>query len=200
MLDCGRRMRSQDDELSHFDHALNACLLLCYTALRQGDAVGLSTFASEQPRYLTPAKGQGQLNVLLNAVYDLDSSQCPADYQAAVNELLSRQKRRALVVLVTNLRDEDDEDLLNAVKRLGQQHRVLVASLREEALDRLRETPVQTLSDALAYCGTVEYLNTQAQLHERMSAHGISVLQARPRTLGPELVTLYLAWKKAGNL
>ena len=26
MLDCGRRMRSQDDELSHFDHALNACL------------------------------------------------------------------------------------------------------------------------------------------------------------------------------
>ena len=41
MLDCGRRMRSQDGELSHFDHALNACLLLSYVALRQGDAVGL---------------------------------------------------------------------------------------------------------------------------------------------------------------
>ncbi|TWC20450.1 MULTISPECIES: DUF58 domain-containing protein [unclassified Pseudomonas] len=200
MLDCGRRMRSQDDELSHFDHALNACLLLCYTALRQGDAVGLSTFASEQPRYLTPAKGQGQLNVLLNAVYDLDSSQRPADYQAAVNELLTRQKRRALVVLVTNLRDEDDEDLLSAVKRLGQQHRVLVASLREEALDRLRETPVQSLSDALAYCGTVEYLNARTELHERLSAQGVAVLQARPGELGAELVTLYLGWKKAGNL
>lgn len=200
MLDCGRRMRSQDDELSHFDHALNACLLLSYTALRQGDAVGLSTFASDPPRYLAPAKGQGQLNVLLNTVYDLDSSQRPADYQAAVNELLTRQKRRALVVLVTNLRDEDDEDLLTAVKRLGQQHRVLVASLREEALDRLRQTPVQTLPEALAYCGTVEYLNARAELHERMSAHGISVLQARPGELGAELVTLYLGWKKAGNL
>ncbi len=91
MLDCGRRMRSQDGELSHFDHALNACLLLSYTALRQGDAVGLSTFASEQPRYLAPVKGTGQLNVLLNTVYDLDSSQHPADYQAAVTQLLTRQ-------------------------------------------------------------------------------------------------------------
>ncbi|WP_417696085.1 DUF58 domain-containing protein [Pseudomonas sp.] len=200
MLDCGRRMRSQDGELAHFDHALNACLLLSYTALRQGDAVGLSTFASEQPRYLAPVKGSGQLNVLLNTVYDLDSSQRPADYQAAVTQLLTRQKRRALVVLVTNLRDEDDEELLAAVKRLGEQHRVLVASLREEALDRLRQTPVQTLPDALTYCGTVDYLNARADLHERLNAHGVAVLQARPGELGAELVTLYLGWKKAGNL
>ncbi|OAB53709.1 DUF58 domain-containing protein [Pseudomonas thivervalensis] len=200
MLDCGRRMRSQDGELAHFDHALNACLLLSYTALRQGDAVGLSTFASEQSRYLAPVKGTGQLNVLLNTVYDLDSSQHPADYQAAVTQLLARQKRRALVVLVTNLRDDDDEELLTAVKRLGQQHRVLVASLREEALDRLRQTPVQTLPEALAYCGTVDYLNARATLHERLGAHGMAVLQARPGELGAELVTLYLGWKKAGNL
>ncbi|WP_053145781.1 DUF58 domain-containing protein [Pseudomonas sp. P97.38] len=199
MLDCGRRMRSQDGELSHFDHALNACLLLSYTALRQGDAVGLSTFASDQARYLAPVKGSGQLNVLLNAVYDLDSSQRPADYQAAVTQLLARQKRRALVVLVTNLRDEDDDELLAAVKRLGQQHRVLVASLREEALDRLRQAPVQTLPEALAYCGTVDYLNARAQLHQQLSAHAIPTLDARPSELGAQLVTQYLAWKKAGT-
>jgi uncharacterized protein (DUF58 family) len=200
MLDCGRHMRSQDDELSHFDHALNACLLLSYVALRQGDAVGLSTFASHQPRYLAPVKGTGQLNVLLNSVYDLDSTQRTADYQAAANQLLARQKRRALVVLVTNLRDEDDEELLAAVKRLGKQHRVLVASLREEKLDSLRHTPVQTLTDALAYYGTVDYLNAQAKLHERLNSHGVAVMHARPGELGPKLVTLYLAWKKAGNL
>lgn len=199
MLDCGRRMRSQDGELAHFDHALNACLLLSYTALRQGDAVGLSTFASEQSRYLAPVKGTGQLNVLLNTVYDLDSSQRPADYQAAVTELLARQKRRALVVLVTNLRDEDDAQLLAAVKRLGQQHRVLVASLREEALDRLRQAPVQSLPEALAYCGTVDYLNARAELHKQLAAHGVPTLDSRPSELGADLVTQYLAWKKAGT-
>jgi len=198
LLDCGRHMRSQDGELAHFDHALNACLLLSYVALRQGDAVGLSTFANEHPRHLAPVKGTGQLNVLLNTVYDLDSSQRPADYQAAASQLLARQKRRALVVLITNLRDEDDEELLSAVKRLGKQHRVLVASLREEVLDTVRQTPVQTLDEALAYCGTVDYLNARAELHERLSAHGVPVLDVRPSELGAELVTRYLSWKKAG--
>ncbi|BBP72538.1 membrane protein [Pseudomonas sp. Seg1] len=200
LLDCGRRMRSQDDELSHFDHALNACLLLSYVALRQGDAVGLSTFASDQPRHLAPVKGSGQLNVLLNAVYDLDSTQRPADYQAAINQLLARQKRRALVVLVTNLRDEDDDELLGAVKRLSQQHRVLVASLRETTLDTLRQVPVQTLPEALAYCGTVNYLNERTELHERIVAHGVPVMDVRPAELGAELVTRYLALKKGGGL
>ncbi|WP_419736745.1 DUF58 domain-containing protein [Pseudomonas sp. COR18] len=200
MLDCGRRMRSQDGELAHFDHALNACLLLSHVALRQGDAVGLSTFAGDQPRFLAPVKGQGQLNLLLNAVYDLDSSQRPADYQAAVSQVLARQKRRALVVLITNLRDEDDEELLTAVKRLGRQHRVLVASLREEILDQLCQSPVQTLDEALAYCGTVDYLNARAHLHERLNAHGVPVLDARPGELGAELVSRYLSWKKAGTL
>jgi uncharacterized protein (DUF58 family) len=200
MLDCGRRMRSQDGELAHFDHALNACLLLSYIALRQGDAVGLSTFACDRPHYLAPVKGTEQLKVLLNTVYDLNNTQRPADYQAAANQLLARQKRRALVVLVTNLRDEDDEELLTAVKRLGKHHRVLVASLREDLLDTLRHTPVQTLPEALAYCGTVDYLNERAELHERLSAHGVPVVDARPSELGAELVTRYLGWKKAGMM
>lgn len=199
LLDCGRQMRSHDGELSHFDHALNACLLLSYVALRQGDAVGMSTFAGDEPRHVAPVKGSGQLNVLLNAVYDLGSTQLPADYQAAANQLLARQKRRALVVLVTNLRDDDDQ-VLGAVRRLSAQHRVLVASLREEALDTLRQTPVQTPPEALAYCGTIDFLNDRSQLHERLTAHGVAVMDVRPAELGAGLVTSYMSWKKTAAI
>ncbi|WP_395610746.1 DUF58 domain-containing protein [Pseudomonas sp. B22129] len=198
MLDCGRRMRSQDGELSHFDHALNACLLLSYVALRQGDAVGLCTFAGDQPRYLAPVKGVGQLNLLLNTVYDLDTTRRTADYEAAASQLLARQKRRALVIVVTNLQDDDEEALMTAVKRISRQHRVLVASLREEVLDQLRQAPVQTLPEALAYSGTVDYLNARNALHDRLNAQGLSVVDTSPSQLGAELVTRYLGWKKAG--
>lgn len=200
MIDCGRRMRSQDGDLSHFDHALNASLLLSYVALRQGDAVGLTTFASDQPRFLPPNKGPGQLSLLLNAVYDLHSTQRPADFSAAVDQVLARQRRRALIVVLSNLRDEDDEELLGAMRRLARRHRVLLASLREEVLDRLRLAPIQTYEDALGYCGTLDYLNARADLHERLIAHGLPVLDVRPSELGPELVSHYLAWKKAGSL
>ncbi|MBC3950090.1 DUF58 domain-containing protein [Pseudomonas folii] len=200
MLDCGRRMRSQDGDLSHFDHALNALLLLGHIALRQGDAVGLSTFASEQDRYLAPVKGPSQLNVLLNSVYDLDSTRRTADYSSAARQLIARQKRRALVVVMTNLRDEDDEELLSAVKMLSQKHRVLIVSLREEVLDTLRHEPVQTYEDALMYCGTIDFLSARTELHDRLNAHGIPVLDSRPVELGPELISRYLNWKKTGAL
>lgn len=199
MLDCGRRMRSQDGTCSHFDHALNASLLLAYAALRQGDALGLLTFATDQRRFLSPAKGQSQLNALLNSTYDLINTRQAADFRQAATEVLKKQKRRALVIILSNLRDEDDEDLLGAVRQISQRHRVLVVSLREAVLDGLREQPLRSFDDALAYCGTLEYLNGRSRLHERLQAHGVPVLDARPQELGPQLISRYLAWKKAGT-
>lgn len=200
LLDCGRRMRSHDGALAHFDHALNACLLLSHVALRQGDAVGLAIFAGERDRFVRPGKGTAQLSVLLNAVYDLQSTSRAADFSVAIDSLLAHQRRRALVVLVSNLRDEDDEELLGAVKRLGRRHRLMIASLREEVLDDLQRTPVEDYQQALTYCGTIDYLNARAALHERLLSHGVPVLDARPGELGPALVSRYLAWKKGGVL
>lgn len=200
MLDCGRRMRSQDAELTHFDHALNAGLLLACAALRQGDAVGACTFASGQPRHVAPAKGQQQLRAILNSLYDLQPTQQPADYGAAVDRLLARQQRQALVIVLSNLRDEDDDELRAALQRLSRRHRVLLVSLREEILDQLCLRPVLNLEDALDYCGAQDYMNARQQLHKRLMANGLPVLDVQPCDLGPALVGRYLAWKKTGTL
>ncbi|WP_417791695.1 DUF58 domain-containing protein [Stutzerimonas xanthomarina] len=200
MLDCGRRMRSQDGPLAHFDQALNASLLLGYVALRQGDALGLYTFATEQRRFFAPAKGQTQLNALLNGVYDLVNTQRPADFALAINDVLTLQKRRALVIILSNLRDEDDEALLGAVRQLSRRHRVLVVSLREPVLDELRQQPVESFQQALDYCGALDYLHARSRLHEQLLAHGVPVLDACPQELGPALISRYLAWKKGGVL
>jgi uncharacterized protein (DUF58 family) len=200
MLDCGRRMRSQDAELTHFDHALNAGLLLAYAALRQGDAVGACTFAGEQPRHVVPGKGQQQLHVLLNSLYDQQPTQQPADYGAAVDRLLARQQRQALVIVLRNLRDEDDAELDAALKRLSRRHRVLLVSLREQVLDQLRLRPVHSLDDALDYCGAQDYLSARQALHRRLAANGMPVLDVQPCELGPALIGRYLAWKKTGRL
>jgi uncharacterized protein (DUF58 family) len=52
----------------------------------------------------------------------------------------------------------------------------------------------------LAYCGTVGCLNARAELHERLSAHGVPVMDARPGELGTQLVTPYLSWKRSGSV
>lgn len=199
MLDCGRRMRSHDGELAHFDHALNASLLLAYVALRQGDALGLYGFAADRACFVAPAKGQQHLPRLLNSVYDLQTTLHPADFNALASDVLARQKRRALLVLLSNL-CEDNDELLEAVQRLSRHHRVLVVSLRERVLDQLSQRTVDSFDDALAYCGTREYLGTRSQLHQRLLSHGIAVLDVPPHELGPQLISRYLAWKKVGTL
>lgn len=103
-------MLARDGELSHFDHALNAMLLLAWVAQKQGDGVGVMTFGA-QTRWLAPQKGRVGLDRLLSSVYDLQPAEIAPDYTLAAESLLGRLRKRAFVVLLTNLRDEDDQAL-----------------------------------------------------------------------------------------
>ncbi len=135
MLDTGRRMLARDGALTHFDHVLNAALMVSYIALRQGDAVGLLAAGGES-RFVAAKRGLGMVDSLLNSVFDLNARPVATDYLEAAMALGARQSRRALVLLITNARDEDIEDLVAAVRQLQRRHLVCVASLREEVLDR----------------------------------------------------------------
>ena len=117
LIDCGRRMGAKDGELSHFDHVLNAALLLAHVGLRQGDAVGVLAMSGE-PRYLAPRKSVATIHAILNRVYDLEPTPLTSDYEAAAQDVMRRLTRRSLVVLLTNLRDEDDDAILPALKLL----------------------------------------------------------------------------------
>ncbi len=103
--------------MRHMDQALNAMLLLAYVATQQGDAVGFMAFGGTQ-RWYPPRKGGGVVHRLLSQTYDIESSAEAADYLVAARELMPLQRRRALIVILTNTRDEDHGDLGNAIHLL----------------------------------------------------------------------------------
>lgn len=199
LLDCGRRMRTHDGELSHFDHALNAMLLLTYVALRQGDAVGVGTFSGEQ-RWIKPVRGTTMLNTILNGVYDLEPGTDAPDYSRAAVELLARQRKRALVVVLTNLRDEDGDDLLPALKLLKNRHTVLLASLREQAVDDVLQQQVNNFDQALTLAATHQYLDERHQAINWLINNGINCVDVAPQELSVQLVNYYLALKAANAI
>jgi len=199
LLDCGRKMHARDGPRSHFDFALDAVLLLAHVALRQGDAVGLATMAGE-PRWLAPRKGAKQLRRVLNAVFDLESGTRASDYLAGAETLQKRLAKRALVVVVSNLRDEDHEELLRAARLLGRRHLVLVASMKESALAAALDTPVRDLDSALTVAATHQYLLARQQAHARLRRSGVLALDAEPAELAVALVNGYLDVKAAGVL
>ena len=199
LVDTGQRMLARDGALSHFDQALDAALVVAWLALRQGDAVGLLASGGTQ-RWVPPQRGAGAIDVLLRQTYDLQPQPLATDYLAAATDLSLRQRRRSLVMLVTNLRDEDADDLLPAVRMLQQRHHVVVASLREQILDAVLEDPVRDLRGAVRAAAAASYLQQRAIAHEALRAQRVDVLDVTCAQLPGALVERYLAIKRAGVL
>ena len=199
LLDCGRRLRAKDDALSHFDHALNALLLTAYVALRQGDAVGFMSFAGAQ-RWLSPIKGQTNIHTLLNRLYDVHSSTASSDFLQAAQDFMHCHRKRSLVVMISNIREEDGEDLLAATRLLSQRHVVMVASLRETFLDQTLAHDVADFNDALRYCGVARFMQQRRQLLQQLQSAGVIMVDAPPHQLHISLVNEYLRMKRSGRL
>lgn len=199
MLDTGRRLLAHDGKLAHFDLVLNAALMVAYMALRQGDAVGLLA-AGGASRYLTPGRGLGMIDSLLNTVFDLKAQPVATDYLDAAMRLAARQSRRSLVLLITNVRDEDIEDLVVAVRQMQKRHLVCVASLREQVVDTSLQQDVQSFDDAIGVAAMAQYVEQRTRAHQALRAQGTEVLDVTCSELPAALVEHYLAIKRAGRL
>ena len=206
LIDCGRRMRADDRQGSggttHFDQVLNAAMLLTYVALRQGDAVGAMTFgtAAGEERSFAPAKGIRTLNALMGQFYGVQPSPVHADYVAAAQALLRRQRKRALVVLVTNFRDEASAELGDALRLLRSRHLVMLASLRERVVAELTAQPLTSGDAAVEVASAHLYEQTSRDAFRRLAARDALMVSAEPERLGIELVNRYHALKRAGTI
>ncbi len=199
VVDCGRRMGAKDGEISHFDHVLNAALLVAYVSLRQGDAVGLMTMSGER-RYLAPRKSQATINLILNRVFDLQPSLSASDYYDAALEVMKRVRKRTLVVFLSNVRDEDDDTLGPALRLLQTRHLVLFASLRESILSRALAARVDTFERALTHAAAADYLGARELAFRRIEKGGAVCFDTEPENLPIALVNRYLEIKRSGRL
>lgn len=207
LVDCGRRMGAREvasefdiaPPLSHFDRALDAVLLLAYVGLRHGDSVGLMTLGGPE-RFLAPQRSSSTVSRVLHAVYDLQPTLQSSDFEQAAQQIMKHERKRSLIVLFTNLRDEDDQSLLLATRVLRERHLVLVASLREPELDKAYNMPVLNAQDAMLRTAAVEYRAQREAVFSRLRANGVLCLDVLPHQLAVESINRYLAIKSAGRL
>lgn len=199
LLNCGRNMRLSMDHRSHFDHSLQAMLLLAFTALKHNDAVGLLTFAHPTLRFVPPHKGLGQLGRLVGGVYDIEPSLQAGDLDLAVTQLLSKQRRRALVVVLTHMDYEDSDAIRLSLLRLKKHHRVLVAGLQPQAPEALLSKRIENHNDVAGYLGAHQYRQQAAHIIRQLEADGIYAIHALPDQLSSSLINRYLKLKRTST-
>ena len=204
LIDCGRRMRADEGKpaASHFDEALNATMLLAHVALKDGDEVGAITFGTspEKRRAFAPRKGLTTLSALTAVLHDIQPEATHSDYLIAARDLMRVQSKRALIVLLTNFRDEDAPELDAALKLLRSRHLVLLASLRERVLREMTEQPLKESYHAVEVAGAHLFAQARRDAFRRLAERDALMVEAEPERLAVELVNRYRTVKRAGLL
>jgi len=198
LIDSGMTMRMNDGDLSSFDHALNALILLGYVALRQGDSIAVQFFGHTN-RWIAPVKGATNINTLLNSVFDVQSGSEPSDYVAAAESFLTRQRKRSLVVFVTNSRETETEIPL-ALRLLSKRHLTLLVNLRDSVIDEIPRRTVETYEDAILLAELSHFLSDRRRLLTRCARSCHLSLDCRPQDLIVRLMNAYWQIKRSGAL
>jgi uncharacterized protein (DUF58 family) len=206
LLDCGRRMRADDTQsgigATHFDQSLDALMLLTFVALASGDAVGAMTFgtAAGQEKRFAPRKGRQTLNELMAVLGDIEPSPLFSDYLEAAADVMQRQRKRGLIVLVTNCREEDSVELLAALRLLRSRHVVVVANLREQIVGAMAAQSLSRPESIFEVAAALEYEQRRLDMLRRLAGGGAVLIDCEPRALGVELVKRYTVLKRTGAI
>ncbi len=203
LVDAGRSMTQLAGAFPRFEYALSSALVLADVAVRAGDRVGAMVF-DDQLRVLVPAqRGSGALQALRTALVPVQPTLVEPDYSAAFRTLALRQRKRALVVLLTDVIDaRAARSLLAHLSRGASRHLAVVVALRNEALMGAAALPAVDAGVAGLYLSAAaeELLTERATALQRMRDAGVVVLDVAPDAMAAAVVSQYLELKARGAL
>jgi uncharacterized protein (DUF58 family) len=198
-LDLGRTMASDLGLLTKADHAVNAATLLTYVAAKAGDWVGLYAFAEGPIAFVPPRKQQ--FPRVLDALYGLQPQGTESNYYRSFVAAAQRIRKRALVVLFTDLPDPDSSGrLLRYVTLLTQRHLVLCAALSDyEVYDIAARSPAEPRQLYERTVATALLADRQRAL-SALRQRGALAFDATPANLSVEVLNRYLEIKARARL
>jgi len=201
VLECGRLMTAPAGDLSKLDHAVNAALLLGWTAQQHGDRVGLVTFSDAVHGFVPPGTGPAQMTRLNEALYAVRPEYVEPDFSAPLSFLAGRITRRSLVVLLTDVLDAGaSRDLQTQALWMARRHLVLVVAMADPALLAVQRAPVSTPVGAYEWAATEELLAARRATFDQLQRGGVLCLDVEAGKLRPSLVERYLEIKERGLL
>jgi uncharacterized protein (DUF58 family) len=109
-VDASASMNYRSGDLSKLDVAAMLAAALAYLLIRQQDAVGLLVLKDSGPHYIPPRSSATHLQAILEALEGL-KGEGPTHLADAADLLSEKARRRAAVVLLSDLFDEDQKAL-----------------------------------------------------------------------------------------
>lgn len=200
-LDAGRLMTGRIEDETKFDSAIHAALALMSAAERGGDMAGLAVFGRRINAYVPPGRGREQIDTVLEALHAIEPEMIEPSYTRAFEFITANCKRRALVVLLTDVVDEEgSRELLESLKLLRPRHLPLVVSVGDRDLRAVVRDVPASVRDLFTQSVAEEILHQREAALRLVESLGGLALDVTTAALVPSLLETYIRVKERGLL
>jgi len=183
------------------EHAMDAVLTLTTVTTGLGDKFGLVTFDREVRSVVAPGAGKHQLATVTQALYDLEPVLAESDYRKAFATTVARFRRRAMLVILTDLVVQAvDESLLPSLPLIARTHLVLIGAVRDPEVEAWASAEVIDAETAHRRAAAIESLNQRDLAIARLRGMGATVIDAPPGELSTQLADAYLGFKSNNRI
>src|SRR5438445_6153168 len=132
LLDCSRSMGFKSGSVSKLEYGSYLAAALSYLMLHQNDAVGLVLFDHGIRQYLAPKAKPTQFRRILELLEE-NPAQSDTDIGAVLHEVAERIRRRGLVIVLSDLID-NESTIANGLQHFRHDnHEVIVFHLLDDA-------------------------------------------------------------------
>jgi len=201
LLDNGRVMAARVDDVPKVEHAMDAVMMITAVSTRLGDRAGLVAFDRVVRSVVPPGHGRNQLGRVTESMYALEPQLAESDYQGAFAETLARFRRRAMLIIYTDLVEQAvHETLLPALPLITRSHLVVVATVQDPDVVRWAVRSPLDEEEAYRKASAINALDERRRITARLRGLGATVVDAPPGRLAPQLADAYLKVKATGRL
>ncbi len=200
-LDAGRLMTSPIGPLAKLDYAVNTALLLSYIATLRGDRVGILAFADNVLTWLAPDRGRKQFITALDTLYNIQPQATEPNYATALSYLALKFRRRALVVLFTDLVDPDaSQALVRHVSRLVPRYLPITVTMSNAPVIAAATNPPQNSAAVYEQVVAQKLLQERREVLDILNQHGVLTLDVPADKLNVSVINKYLELKSRGAI
>jgi uncharacterized protein (DUF58 family) len=196
VLDIGRMMQSPVARIAKLDYVVNAVLLLAYVATGRGDKVGLMTFADDVSLFMSPRQGRRQFYRMLEALYAVEAQPVEPNYRRALNYLSLKQRKRALVLIFTDLSGGMSmRSLVTHVSVLAQRNLPLVVTISDPDVHTAAwQHPHNSLA-VYQRAVAAQLLDERQVALDNLRQRGVLTLDVSANRLSTDVINRYLELK-----
>jgi uncharacterized protein (DUF58 family) len=201
ILDTGRLLRTRVAGMSKLDYSVAAALALAQVALYSGDRVGVIAYGRQIRQRIAAGRGSSHLRAMLEAFAQIHTEQNEADHLRAAESLLIYEKRRSLIVWLTDLTETaTTPEVIESAMQLARRHLVLFAAIAQPDLRELLVQRPKTDVDTFRYAAAQEIVQRRDVLLRTLRQQGALTMEIEPSRLSSAVVNQYLAAKERGMI